>query len=436
MSDNKSINTIAPVTRFLVPEGHIKKKAEEIEEKINQKNILLVDDKKEIRLVVSTFLKKWGYQIIQAINGIQAWEILEKEKIDIVISDWMMPGMDGLELCKKIREANFSSYIYIIILTAKNAKDDIIAGMEAGADDFMVKPFNKEELKVRIMAGERVLNLEKALDERNNKLSEANSELNKIYSLLKNDLEAAAKMQKSLLPGSALTLDRFKFDWIFFPCSFLAGDIFNFFKLDQDHIGFYLLDVAGHGISAAMLSVTLSHNLSPSYFSNTILRQYISASNYKITPPSRVVKELNMLYLSDKDSLQYFTMIYGIINTKDNRVTFTQAGHPSPLYISRGNTTIIGTGGFPVGILPDLDYEEHTITLNRGERLFIYSDGLTDCMNKSSKYFSVNRLIKLLEGWSHISLEELIKRLKNTLLLWNDNNLFQDDISLLAIEAL
>jgi len=345
--------------------------------------------------------------------------------------------MDGIQLCNKIRDANLSNYIFIIILTAKNAKDDIVQGMEAGADDFMVKPFNKEELKVRIKAGVRILSLEQALEERNKKLRETNTDLNSAYSVIKNDLEAAAKMQKSLLPSSALTLDSFHFDWIFFPCSFLAGDIFNFFKLDDNNIGFYLLDVSGHGIPAAMLSFTLSHNLTPTYARDSFLKHYVSSSSSsKISSPSRVVKKLNQRYLNEKDSMQYFTMIYGVINTKYNRLTLTQAGHPSPIHISRGRATLIGTGGFPVGMLPDLDYEEHSISLSPGDRLFIYSDGLTECTNNISEAFSEKRLLKLLEGWSHISLKETIKRLKNTLSLWNENKVLEDDISLLALEVL
>ncbi|MFQ5771491.1 MAG: PleD family two-component system response regulator, partial [bacterium] len=196
--------------------------------------ILIADDHADTRLLLSRFLKKWGHEVMVAKDGAEAWEILQKLPINFVISDWIMPNMDGLELCKRIRAANFQRYIYIILLTAKNAKDELVVGMEAGADDFMVKPFNKGELKVRIRAGERILKLEKDLDERNQKLSE-------VYAVIRKDLQAAAELQKSFLPDATVSFNGLKFEWLFLPCTFVAGDIFNFFALDEKNVGFYLL---------------------------------------------------------------------------------------------------------------------------------------------------------------------------------------------------
>ncbi|MBW1972101.1 MAG: response regulator, partial [Deltaproteobacteria bacterium] len=102
--------------------------------------ILVVDDDKDIRLFLSKILNKWGHKVVLASNGEEAWEILKKEEISFLITDWMMPKVSGIELCKKIRGTDFKHYIYIIMLTARDAKKELIEGMEAGADDFMVKP--------------------------------------------------------------------------------------------------------------------------------------------------------------------------------------------------------------------------------------------------------------------------------------------------------
>jgi len=396
--------------------------------------ILIADDTAEIRLILSTYLKKWGYEVMIARNGIEAWDVIQKEDINFVISDWMMPGMDGPSLCRKIRNSCFPYYIYIIMLTAKDQKTDLVEGMEAGADDFIVKPFNKEELKVRIKAGERLLRLEKELEEHNKKLRETNEELHKAYSIIKSDLDAAAKMQRELLPHRDLTLCGIKFDWLFEPSAFLAGDMFNFFKIDENTVVFYLLDVSGHGIPAAMLSVTLSHNLSPSD-SRGLLRHYMSEPPcYEILSPSSVVRELNRAY--QNDTMQYFTMIYGTIDVCKRKLLLTQAGHPSPIYISSdGETSLIGTGGFPVGMFPDADYEEHEISLNSGDRLFIYSDGITDCENKEHKAYSQRRLVNLLKSLHTIPLKEIMKKIEEVLFSWKDRA-FEDDISLMALELL
>ncbi len=398
--------------------------------------ILIVDDDDDIRVLLSRILQKWGHDVISASDGVEAWEILQKDHVNFVISDWMMPKMDGLELCERIRDANLSRYIYVILLTGKDEKNDLIKGLGAGADDFVVKPFNKGELNVRIRAGERILKLEQDLEEHNESLREANEKLKKAYGVISKDLDSAAKMQKSLLPDAALNLSGIKFDWIFCPSMFIAGDILNFFNLDSHHICFYLLDVAGHGIPAAMLSVTLSKILSPSPQMGRPLKHFIpETQHYEITPPAIALEELNRRFQNEKDAMQYFTMVYGIIDTRNGKVRITQAGHPSPIFLSRNTKgTLVGTGGFPVGMLPDVDYKEQTVDLSPGDRLFVYSDGVTECTNSKMEQFSEEQLIRLLEEWKYLPLREVLSRLEQRLNLWKDNGEFKDDVSLLAIE--
>lgn len=123
--------------------------------------ILLAEDDPVSRRLLESFLDKWGYEVEVTCDGSEAWELIQEPKSpSLVISDWMMPNMDGLELCRKIREMDKSDYIYFIILTSKDRKEDVVKGLEAGADDYLVKPFNKEELKYRVKIGERIITLE------------------------------------------------------------------------------------------------------------------------------------------------------------------------------------------------------------------------------------------------------------------------------------
>jgi two-component system, cell cycle response regulator len=126
--------------------------------------ILIVEDDPVSMRVLEAFLENWGYEVVTARNGNQAWELLqESDAPSIVISDWMMPDMDGLELCSRIRGKEGSGYIYFIIVTGKARKEDLILGMEAGADDYLVKPFNHEELRYRIRVGRRIIELERRI---------------------------------------------------------------------------------------------------------------------------------------------------------------------------------------------------------------------------------------------------------------------------------
>lgn len=400
--------------------------------------ILVADDNPVSAKLLSGLLHKLGFNVLSAADGAEAWDILQREEINIVITDWMMPNMDGLELCKKIRGAGFSNYIYIIMLTSKDEKNDLIKGMEAGADDFVVKPFNKDELNVRVEAGKRIIKLEKDLEEHNRKLNEANRKVNEAYSLIKKDLEASARVQLSLLPKPDTVLFNVQLDWFFLPCTFVAGDIFNYFKLDEYHVGFYLLDVAGHGISAALLSVTLSKVLSYSGLHENLLKHSTPENpNNAITTPAMVVRDLNQRFQADEDTMQYFTIIYGVINIKTGKTRITQAGHPSPILLKKGEKAcLIGTGGYAVGLFPDVDYEEHEFLLQKGDRFILYSDGITECANLENVQFSNERLMMLFEDGRDTPLRDLMIRIKHNIREWKGNDEFEDDVTLLSMEII
>ncbi|CBE67812.1 MAG: fused response regulator/phosphatase [Candidatus Methylomirabilis oxygeniifera] len=391
--------------------------------------ILIVDDDVDMRRLLLHTLQSWGYDVVQAIDGAQAWDLLQNEPFSFVITDWIMPNLDGLELCRRIRGARFTRYIYIILLTAKHSKEELIKGMEAGADDFLIKPFNAGELKVRIRAGERIIKLESNLEEQHKKLQEA-------YFRIREDLDAAVTMQRSLLPSRALVVPGFRFEWIFTPCHFVAGDIFNVFQFNEHRTGFYILDVAGHGIPAAMLSVTLSTLLSPTASQGSPLMRFIpDPPHYDIAMPAEAIHTLNQLFQSKDDVMQYFTMIYGIVETRDAKLLLTQAGHPSPIYQPKeAKADLLGTGGFPVGMLPDVTYQEEELYLHPGDRLFFYSDGIPECIGKDGERFSVPRLMGLVDEWRDRPLQDAMAGIKQAIERWRGSDEFEDDITLLALE--
>lgn len=406
--------------------------------------ILITDDSKLIQTLLVTLLKKWGHEVIIAESGDQAWEILQREPVQFLISDWMMPGMDGLTLCRKVRSANFPNYVYIILLTAIASKDSLVEGIEAGADDYLAKPFNSEELRVRILAGMRVVALEAELREKNEKLNEA-------YKVIQRDLEGAARMQRSLLPPPSMDIGNVHFEWLLLPVSFVAGDILNYFKLvDDQHAAFYHLDVSGHGVPSAMLSVTLAKLISNEIKPNNSLHLSVAAplnlpfkdrrqsrgGPRQVASPDEVVSNLNKAFQADHENDMYFTMIYGTLDMISGVLQFCQAGHPSPVFMPlEGEIRLVGGGGFPVGMLPDMSFESHNLQLQPGDRLFLYSDGITECASHDNgELFGEERLLRWMNAHRHLSLAELKNALEQKLLEWHGSNEFEDDISLLALE--
>lgn len=140
--------------------------------------VLIADDDPVSRRLLQSDLLKWGYEVTVASDGTEAWRLFQEGDFSLVISDWMMPGLDGPELIQQIRACSKPNYVYTILLTAMSHKEDLVQGMEAGADDFVSKPFDRNELHVRLRAGERIIKLEQALKEQNQALRDAQAALN------------------------------------------------------------------------------------------------------------------------------------------------------------------------------------------------------------------------------------------------------------------
>ena len=390
--------------------------------------ILVADDEPVNRLVISRKLRDWGHEVVEAVDGTDAWEKMQATPFRMVVSDWMMPGLDGVELTRRIRANAFPGYTYVLLVTARSGIAALIEGMDAGADDFMVKPFQAEELRARIRAGERVLQLESDLDERNARLTAA-------YSSAKRDLEAAAVMQKALLPAEDLVLPGVQPAWRFLPASFVAGDVFNVQAIDEHRTLFYLLDVAGHGVPSAMLSFSLSKLLVPAMGPDGLLKRAVETGDgWELVPPAEVLRTLNERFQDDSDAMKYFTMVYGIIDARRDTVTISQAGHPAPLLLRGDHVERLDDTGFPIGMLPGLQYEQYERPFLPGDRLVLYSDGVTECANPAREQFRLERLESLMREVRHVELPAAVARFEHVLRGWRGGDEFQDDVTFLALE--
>ena len=396
--------------------------------------ILLVDDDAVARRILSQLLRRQGHEVVEATDGQLAWEVVKQQEINFVVSDWMMPHVPGVELCRKIRSAHFDHYIYIILCTSKGAKSDLIEGMDAGADDFLVKPLTPDELRVKVRAGERILSLERGLAEKNRELAGTNQQLESAYQLIESDLKAAAWMQSNLLPSRSLQAQGVRCEWRLEPCRYVAGDTFHFFPLGESHVGFYLLDVSGHGVPAAMLSVTLSMVLaSDAGAGNPLKRWNAHDKAFEILPPEEALRELNLRFQSKDD--RYFTMVYGLFDTRSSNLRLAQAGHPGPVLMrNNGEIRALGAGGMPLGVWPEIEFDCMDIEIRRGDRLILYSDGVTECANPDGESFGEGRLLACLKRCALLPLDGLLTVLLGEIKRWRAVPSFSDDISLLAIE--
>jgi sigma-B regulation protein RsbU (phosphoserine phosphatase) len=386
--------------------------------------ILIADDHELSRFKLKTDLEKWGHEVTAAEDGEQAWELFQRHRFAIVITDWMMPKLDGLELVKMIRAADCAAYVYIIMLTAKAEKHDIVAGMGAGADDFLVKPFHRDELQVRLRAGIRITKLNRKLNETNRRLERG--------------LEAAAQIQQSFLPTVKPRFKGYEFAWEHTPFGRLGGDMFNVVALGDGQVGIYVLDVAGEGVPAALLATTLSRVLAPASDPTSILvARNDDGSVARVREPVEVARELNQRF-GRQEGRQYFTLAYGVLHMEARRFEFTSAGHPPLLHLQTARApTMFDVEGFPIGMAPEADlFCQRSVMLQPGDRVLIYSDGVPDAMGGDGEVFGAARVLDAAQRFSSDPLGGVIGCLMGELRDWRGNAAANEDMSIVGFEVL
>lgn len=394
--------------------------------------ILIAEDDRITRVSLARQLEAWGHTVTAAEDGQSAWEALSVNPFDIVITDWEMPRVSGLELIERVRAAGAATYVYIVLLTGRTNKSDIVNGIEAGADDFVSKPFDREELRVRVLSGERVVRLERALHEQNRALAAASARM-------RHDLRSAARLQRAMLPRKAIENRRVRAAWTYVPTDELGGDAIGLELIDDRYLIAYVIDVAGHGVPAALLSVTAMHALATAGQGASLLLG--AQGDYglgPVHPPGRIVTELNRRFCAIDNDRRFLTMLLFILDTHSGRATFASAGHPRPVLVrARAVVPLSDDGGLPLGLVEGGDYRDVALKLQPGDRFFIYSDGFLEQARLSDgALFGAERLQALVLSLADIPGPQLVTRAIDALAEWAGGKGFEDDMSLVMIEWL
>lgn len=267
-------------------------------------------------------------------------------------------------------------------------------------------------------------------------LGRTTRKLEDAYSELKKDVEAAARIQRALLPSSLPQLEEVRFSWDFRPSADLAGDFLNIIPLSDHELGIYILDVSGHGVAASLLSVTLSRWLSANPYQSFLLSPGTDHSRPGVTPPSEVATRLNHQLISDATNEQYFTLIYGVLDLRTLEFRHVSAGHSGPLHLHHdGGTELYDSNGNPVGLLEGAQFEERILQLNPGDRLFFYTDGLTEAESPFQSEFGDDRVVQTIDGYRTVSLDDTVHSLMNDLDQWSGHRPLRDDVSVLGLEV-
>ena len=251
------------------------------------------------------------------------------------------------------------------------------------------------------------------------------AERTRLQELIDRELENATSFHRSLLPKDTVDTPYVTMSAFLMAASFGAGDIYGFHAIDSERFGFFMVDVMGHGIAATSIALLLNRLLTP---------PSISLLGADPGDPRAVIEALNRLLSDGWDA--FFTICYGVIGMRDRRVTLARAGHPFPVLQKRqGEPVEIRAGGFAVGVVPRLAVPVFETVLEPGEKLLIYSDGLTDCAGPGGERFSRDALLRTIQATAAEDVGETVARIKADVLAWRGRDLFDDDVSLIALQA-
>ncbi len=397
--------------------------------------VLVVDDSRLQRRILTASLARWGYDVIEAASGEEALTACRERMPDLILSDWMMPGMSGLEFCEVFRDLENDGYTYFILLTSKSEKAEVAKGLDSGADDILTKPVDANELRARITAGERIIDMQRELSQTNRMITDTLDELQRVYDSLDSDLLEAKKLQQSLLRQRSASFDRGQLSLLLRPSGHVGGDLVGFYPVGADHLGLFAIDVSGHGISSALMTARLAGYLSATAPDQNIALQRSEAGEYTLRPPAEVVTALNELVLNEMETEHYFTLMLANIDLHTGAVQIAQAGHPHPV-VQRADGTIeqSGTGGFPVGLLPGIPFDQFEISLRSGDRLLILSDGVTECPDTNDQLLDECGLATILDALQGVTGQALFEGLVWELSCFSGTSEFPDDISGILFE--
>jgi sigma-B regulation protein RsbU (phosphoserine phosphatase) len=370
--------------------------------------ILLIDDDPTIQILLTKALSKHGYEVMVAKDGLEGLNLAKEIQPALIICDWLMPKLSGLEVCREVKQISSLETTFFILATSRVAIKHRVEGLDAGADDFICKPIDLQELEARVRAGLRLHQLSEDLKTQKQRLE--------------TELNEAAGYVKNLLPP-VLKHHNLQIDFRFIPSLQLGGDIFDYFFLDEDNLIFYLLDVSGHGLSAALTSVSIAN-----------LFRTRSLGNVNYTKPSEVLFSLNNYFQMTTKNDKYFTIWYGVYNFKNHQLTFSSAGHPPCIAISssldESSPPIyqsLRTRGVPIGMFPKINYEQSHIYLSSSTDLYLFSDGIYEINNEQGKFLGLDNFMMILKY--NRDLHSILKAVSS----YNQHPNFSDDLSIMKL---
>ena len=374
-----------------------------------RKSVLVVDDAPAYVQLLKTILKE-DYDVHTATSGEMALRLMKDRFVpDLILLDVTMEKMDGYELCAHLKAAPQTSDIPVIFLTGNTASEEEARGLQVGAVDYIHKPFSHSIVRARVHT--------------HLTLSETRQQLARQLVTLNDELALAQQIQLSILPHHTPVIDGLDIAARYVPSHAVSGDYYDFLVVDDKHLGIFIADVSGHGLSAALVA--------------SMLPAALSAQRLNAGDPVKVLSGLNQ-NLYGRFQACYVTAAYAFLDLERNVIKYAAAGHP-PSLLWRGSTGSVFTiqeNGLVLGPFPDGAYTSVELEVDPCDQFLLYTDGILEAENAACEEFGIERLREFLEDTHELSSDQLADALLDKVALWSGQLTgrdFSDDIALLAI---
>ncbi len=371
--------------------------------------VVVVDDNPDMRSFLVALLEE-SYAVNTYPDGMEALDAIGGRPPELVITDVMMPRMDGNELTARIKADPRTARVPVIMLTARSDVSQKIEGFGAGADDYLIKPFNSRELLARTASLIKRQEYEKELAERNSRMEE--------------EYEVARLLQMRLLPDSMIDVSGYRVHAVYIPMEKVGGDFYDYkYRERTGEIELSIADVSGHGMPGAFLA--------------TVTKMALEGIDERVGTV-RALYLLNDVILRSTVKGNFVTMFFCRIDTHTNVMRYASAGHLAPVLFRRrtGELIELNARGKPLGWLKSITLEEREVVLEPGDRLVLYTDGIVECADAGKDLFGDDRFREFIAEGECLSAADFCDALILRLKEFNDNNPFRDDLTMIVFDVL
>ncbi|HID56057.1 TPA: response regulator [Candidatus Poribacteria bacterium] len=380
--------------------------------------ILVVDDDPRNVRLLKRILTSEGYMVEEAYCGEDALQMALEEPPDLVLLDVMMPGMDGYEVCRRLREDRRTVAVPIVMVTALSGRKEKAKALEYGADDFITKPFERVEILARVRSSLRVKRLHDELMEANRRLEERNL-------LFETELFMARELQQALMTQEIPKICGVEFDYRYLPTFTVGGDFLFIQAVSESCLGLFISDVMGHGPQAAMVTAII----------RTLLSNFLRYD----PPPSRLLAQMNERFtavMPKSYCMMFASAAYLRLDTRSGEMIFSNAGHPPPFLLrrDRGEIDVVtAPNSIALGLERETKYQDTSFQLKAGDGIFMYTDGLFEIRDNSNEIFGLERLQQALKEGLKMPSNRLLDFILDKVMSFAEMKHMDDDLTALCL---